>query len=85
MLSKIARRSPEKMLLTRPVQGPLPNREKANDKAADRKVRGFLLHNISWGGFQNYKSAGWPHIALHRFLQPLSVLAAYGTFKVLSL
>jgi hypothetical protein len=31
----------------------LPNLEEANDNAADRKFRGFLLHKYFLGWFQN--------------------------------
>jgi hypothetical protein len=73
------------MLLTRLVQVSLAESRRSQDKAADRKSRGFLLHKYFLGWFfKTNKFVLWPHVSL-RFLQPLGVMAAYGTFKVQSL
>jgi hypothetical protein len=73
------------MLLTRPGPG-VPCRIKKNPTTKPRianPAASFYI-NISWGGFKTNKFVLWPHVSL-QFLQPLRVLAAYGTFKVQSL
>jgi hypothetical protein len=69
--------------LTGDMVGASGNCRKSNDKAADRKSRGFFLHKCFLGLVSKTNSlAGWPHVSLHRFLQPFLVLAACGTSAV---
>jgi hypothetical protein len=72
------------MLLTRPGPGvPCRIKKKPTTKPRIANPAASFYINISWGGFKTNKFALWPHVSL-QFLQPLRVLAAYGTCKVLS-
>lgn len=46
--------------------------DRRNDKAADRKSRGFAYSNISSGGFKKLTIVAGTHASFHRLLQPIS-------------
>jgi hypothetical protein len=52
--------------------------ENLNNKAADRKFRGFFNANISWGGFQKVTNL-LPGTRIRSFQQPFAIVAACGT------
>jgi hypothetical protein len=66
------------------VHASFPKSRRYDKSRGSQVPRLSCYMNVLGVVFKTNKFAVWPHVSLHQLLQPLRVLAAYGTFRVLS-